>query len=733
MRRLREHRKRYASFMQAYRSGKVLHWDDDVDEPEKWRDLKLPLDGKWPGHQKDKYYNYKASQSEFRKWSVKSMADTEKPDKEVKDALDSLPLLIDTPQVQLGFRKLLGWGGLGLATLYTLQDTKGRTRDVVVKYSIPGASGSGGDLTAEKGFHRYLARARHITQRVWLEKPEKKKKATPASSTGPTQFISKQTGRPVGGGLISKQTGLISKQTGRPVRGIAVNVASRSTSAQAPPDDTDDSTDTDDGTGAAGGPVEPLKRWNVPNDRTYRRSAAKRIDEHNATLILEVMKRGSLENWIVRMCTSGKLFPEKVLWLVFDCLFKAVLAMAYPPRMRPELYDTTNRHKGRFPIKEVIPKTEDEMSPDLIHFDIDASNVLVGDFDFKDTDFTHTLIPILKLADFGLAKFMRNSKATDPMDMHAHRAVGKVYSGYLYPEQFHAEWDYMHAYLPSEETNPDHISAVAGEYSYRSHIYQIGLIMWSMITLRKFALYPFPYSCFEKDVVDPKTGQAVVKQNWGYGGYLQDRMWEKYYDPDLLELVTACMLEEPNERPTLQDLKWRIDSKVQADWDHQRNADVREWCWNFFNEPNTPMPVVPIVPVANPAPVPVPPQPAAPPPAPQAPPPAPPPAPQPAAQPAPQPPPAPVPQPPAVPPPQPSAVPPPQPSAVPPQQPAAPAAPQPGALPPSAAPGRRLQRRLPGAPPIDPNTPRIKLKRKAATPLQENPRPHGHGPATYIP
>ncbi|KAK4171814.1 hypothetical protein QBC36DRAFT_198478 [Triangularia setosa] len=101
-----------------------------------------------------------------------------------------------------------------------------------------------------------------------------------------------------------------------------------------PEDDPDDSTDTDDDTGAVSFPVKPFKYWDVPADRVTHRSHIAKLDDYQQTLILEVLRRGTPESRICRMCLSGQPFPNKVLWMVFDCFFKAVLVMAYPIETR---------------------------------------------------------------------------------------------------------------------------------------------------------------------------------------------------------------------------------------------------------------------------------------------------------------------------------------------------------------------------------------------------------------
>lgn len=725
MRKLHLYRQRNATSLVYYRLGKQRLWEEECDQPELWRNYDLPLPGKAPGHENDKQKNSMINIQSLPKFDLGDKGVSNLPE-EIQKELENIPLYIVSPQAQIGFRKFLGFGGNGLAAMYTIQDLKGRTRDVVFKYALNAISGN--ELENEKQMHRYLARARHITQRVYLRPPERKKNTAPLPGVDPRVVAGGLVSK-AGGGLVSKAGGLVSK-AGPSRRTITPTPAPPP--APPPDDDPDGSTDTDDGTGAKGYPVQAFHHWNYPQDRTVERSNIGKVDDNGPTLILEMMRRGGLESWIGRMSLLGQALPEKVLWLIFDCLLKAALALAYPPRFQEELYNSTHRHLGKYPINEILPPSEYEMSPDLVHFDLDATNLFVGDFADNDSDITHTMVPIIKLADFGMTTFMRNAMRNDPKLMHISRPRGKYWLGWLLPEQFTEEWDYITGFLPAEETDPEKKSSIAGKYSYKTNLYHVGLVMWGLITLRKLPFSPVPYECFEKEVtdpdtgnpvLDPKTGQPKMRKLWGYGGYLQGKIWDGIYDRVLLDLVVACMLEEPEQRPAFHELKQAIDREVKSEWEWQRNADVRKWCEQFFNEPAGEAPVVPIVPVANPAPVPVPPEP------------------EPAAESAQQPqqPPPPPPPPPPTPtaPPAPPAPPPPPPLPLAPDltTPQAPQQPQqPFASTPTRRPGRQTTRLVRRHNPIDPTQPRAKLlRRKPETQGESSRTPQAHIPAAPLP
>lgn len=156
------------------------------------------------------------------------------------------------------------------------------------------------------------------------------------------------------------------------------------------------------------------------------REARRRIDERNDCIITEYMPRGDLHDWITRMVTERVVLSDRQLWLIFDCLFKACLAMAYP---------FGNVPLGKDPWSDYIPQQTETVpegsalpSMPMVHFDLDPRNsmmsqltpnfleprrltlmtVLVGDFDP-----THDFTPVMKVADPGLSNFIDDSIRND--------------------------------------------------------------------------------------------------------------------------------------------------------------------------------------------------------------------------------------------------------------------------------------------------------------------------------
>ncbi|OTB08207.1 hypothetical protein M426DRAFT_8014 [Hypoxylon sp. CI-4A] len=99
------------------------------------------------------------------------------------------------------------------------------------------------------------------------------------------------------------------------------------------------------------------------------------------TLVLEYLPNGTLWNFILRAIKADRPLPNRLLWRLFSCLLRFVIALAWPDNNPQEilLWD--------------VPMSG------LVHNDMHLNNVMIGELD----DDEHRLAPILKLIDFGLA------------------------------------------------------------------------------------------------------------------------------------------------------------------------------------------------------------------------------------------------------------------------------------------------------------------------------------------
>ncbi|KAI1083392.1 kinase-like protein [Whalleya microplaca] len=104
------------------------------------------------------------------------------------------------------------------------------------------------------------------------------------------------------------------------------------------------------------------------------------------SLITEYAEHGTLGAFIVKAAAWGQPLPNRLLWRLFLCLLRFVIAMAWPD----------------VDIKEQVPEQEEirAQKSQIVHNDMHTRNIMIGSFD-KDE---HFLVPILKLIDFGLAR-----------------------------------------------------------------------------------------------------------------------------------------------------------------------------------------------------------------------------------------------------------------------------------------------------------------------------------------
>ncbi|KAI1459843.1 kinase-like domain-containing protein [Annulohypoxylon moriforme] len=107
-------------------------------------------------------------------------------------------------------------------------------------------------------------------------------------------------------------------------------------------------------------------------------------------IMMEYMENGTLDQFIERI--EGITLPNRVLLFIFLCMTRACLAMAYPS-------------SNEMPVERIQPTR-------LAHIDMKFENCMFGRLDGDKLE--HSLVPILKLIDFGFAREMPPS-AVNPL------------------------------------------------------------------------------------------------------------------------------------------------------------------------------------------------------------------------------------------------------------------------------------------------------------------------------
>ncbi|GAW24894.1 hypothetical protein ANO14919_144890 [Xylariales sp. No.14919] len=109
-----------------------------------------------------------------------------------------------------------------------------------------------------------------------------------------------------------------------------------------------------------------------------------------ATLVLECVENGSIQDLCKRMTARRIQAPNRVLWSMFLCLTRACIGFAYPPWADEE--------------RETISEDGTKEPSSIIHNDLHDENVLIGEL--APDDIEHRDVPILKVIDFGKTTVM---------------------------------------------------------------------------------------------------------------------------------------------------------------------------------------------------------------------------------------------------------------------------------------------------------------------------------------
>jgi serine/threonine protein kinase len=297
------------------------------------------------------------------------------------------------------------------------------------------------------------------------------------------------------------------------------------------------------------------------------------LDARDDLLFIEFMRHGDLYGCLSKASMGDTPFPNQVLWQIFDCLFRGVIAMAYPG-MWHKLGEDPEHHN----IPQRTASFHDLWDPDpvnntMVHFDLDTKNILIGDFDEDE----HSIIPVMKIADLGLCQNVDLRFRNDAYKMWSTRRYGKI--NIYTPEQFTEEWDWVKRTPISE---PGAERGTAGNYHWWTNLYQVAQVMWQLITLHSLECPPVAMPC---DIELPDGTREI---RWSYGTGLLDPHFD-HVDRDLRELVMLCMSHNPMERPTMPyiDAMLRENVYSQGQSAEERKA-AQGFCVQLFADPPPP-------------------------------------------------------------------------------------------------------------------------------------------------
>ncbi|KAI5925996.1 kinase-like domain-containing protein [Camillea tinctor] len=118
------------------------------------------------------------------------------------------------------------------------------------------------------------------------------------------------------------------------------------------------------------------------------------------TLLTEWIEGGLLYDFIQRLGNRDRPLPNRMLWRLFLCFCRFLVAMAWPPA-----------GDGSAAVIETIPAPKPPVSR-LVHGDLNHRNVMVDAFEPTE----HSRVPLLKLIDFGGSRDLP-AAANQPADI----------------------------------------------------------------------------------------------------------------------------------------------------------------------------------------------------------------------------------------------------------------------------------------------------------------------------
>ncbi|KAJ2987537.1 hypothetical protein NUW58_g4453 [Xylaria curta] len=219
---------------------------------------------------------------------------------------------------------------------------------------------------------------------------------------------------------------------------------------------------------------------------------------------------GTVETMVRRAIEYDIRLSNRFLWRVFLCLIRMCIAMGWPPR-KPQGYDP----------QPVIEKASGGARTGLQHRDMHDGNLMFGSLSPDDSDGEHSVVPILKLIDFG--------GMNDDSDDDAHLM----------------------------------------NVSVTENLFDVGRMMVELVTLDKEAGYAIYPSIGEAQLFRIATNSPVALTNGVI--LLPDEDGNNpfpYLDTNLRGLICACLAPEPGGRPragrlanaVLTAVKWRDES-----------------------------------------------------------------------------------------------------------------------------------------------------------------------------
>ncbi|KAK8084409.1 hypothetical protein PG997_005680 [Apiospora hydei] len=355
-----------------------------------------------------------------------------------------------------------------------------------------------------------------------------------------------------------------------------------------------------------------------PNEDPIYTDAIVQPERHDF-IFMEYMELGTLEQVLYRFADNNNnndlMIPNAVLWSFWLCN-----RFRQAGEKRPGMEQSRKAIDLRAPfdpdmllLEEMPPAYRRGKRKRMVHFDIDPSNMFLGPalhpyqknnpaynsnavvnnqiprpidirmedgFPVPDDALEHDQIPILKLGDFGLTRFIKPGKRNQYYRQE--RENGK-WSWYT-PEQFCPDWDFVPLTRDGTEISQE---LVAGNFDWHSNVWQMGLV--SPTIFNKIALLEDKHvaahhprrNAVRAEAGQPApTGGPIIANS--YGILLDDDGAFGAVDVELRRTVCRCLKHDPRERPGLEEL---LDQALKATGMRLRGdteQQVRDWVQTYI-------------------------------------------------------------------------------------------------------------------------------------------------------
>ncbi|KAF4450752.1 hypothetical protein F53441_6195 [Fusarium austroafricanum] len=299
-------------------------------------------------------------------------------------------------------------------------------------------------------------------------------------------------------------------------------------------------------------------------------------------VVFEYAPWGDMVDILTKVAMRKVHFPDQVLWGIWECFVLGLAAIAYQPELDEgsfepqwEFAKATNQTDDFLDWVGKLKITHD------VHLDLEVFNILAGQ-----NDGSHPHQPVFKIHDLGAWSFKMSEAWPNMTEAGYWLMRGPVKLHGLTPEQITKDWDSLG--VSEKDTivkgnfagddltkgNP-----VAGRYGIWTNTFLIARVMESTMT----GIYSrFPLQCAPHYT---EHGKSAAKT---YGWMLQTPQYA-HIDPELRDIVSRCLYERPQDRPSIIDLLRNIAARRVKGFPEAPEA-VGEW-WNKLLGPSEERPL----------------------------------------------------------------------------------------------------------------------------------------------